>query len=349
MTGPQGGAIVNKGLVVQVGSETAMTTRRSSSPSPAPVAVMGILLMLALGCAVTGWIQGGKDVAWGYWLFSAGVAGVFAIGGIGAAAFMLAGLLGARGGDSLSDGTSHKLLMQIHEHTMLSDKAKRVVYREKELQLLRSSIETDISRRDFDAALILCDVMAEDFGYRGEAEQYRQRIIGERKEQYDSQVQAAMGYFEQLLDRRDWGRVHAEAARIRRLFPESMAVQDLDRKIEQARTQHKRQLEGEFMESAQHGDVERAMEQLRNLDRYLSRAEAEKFSEVAQGVVARHRENLGVQFKLAVNDKSWTEAVRIGETIIHEFPNSKMADEVRTMMNVLRNRASHDLSAGAAI
>ena len=60
---------------------------------------------------------------------------------------------------------------------------------------------------------------------------------------------------------------------------------------------------------------------------------------VAEGVVGKRRETLGAQFKLAVNDRRWVEAARVGETIIAEFPNAKMAEEVRSMIDILRSRA----------
>ena len=68
--------------------------------------------------------------------------------------------------------------------------------------------------------------------------------------------------------------------------------------------------------------------------------EAERLAEVAQGVIVRHRENLGVQCKRAVNDQRWAEAARLGDTIISEFPNTQMAAEVRSMIDVLRTRAT---------
>ena len=81
------------------------------------------------------------------------------------------------------------------------------------------------------------------------------------------------------------------------------------------------------------------MSLLKQLDRYLSREEAGRLAEVAEGVVVKHRDNLGVQFKIAVNDRRWVQATRIGETIIGEFPNTKMAAEVRSMIDILRSRA----------
>jgi len=264
----------------------------------------------------------------------------------------LAGAVGAprgndRGSEILRDQT--RLLQQIHEHTMLSDRSKRLIYRPKELQLLRSAIEDDIAQADYDAAVTLCNEMAEDFGFREEAEEYRARIETARREERDTQVSEAILHLDEALEHREWPRARNEAARIRRLFPDAEIVETLDRRIDDARAQHKHELEQRFLAAADHGDVENAMLLLRQLDHYLNPDEAARLREVAHGVVSRHRENLGVQFKLAVNDHRWTEAVRVGEEIIAEFPNTKMAGEVRSMLDVLRTRASQAAVAASQV
>jgi hypothetical protein len=233
-----------------------------------------------------------------------------------------------------------RLLAQIHEHTMLSEGSKRVIYRPKELQLLRSAIEDDIARGDYDAALTLCRTMAEEFGFREEAERFRDTIEAARRESYESQVREAMGVLDDALNRRDWAAAHSESARMKRLFPEASVVSELDARIGSARVEHKQHLTERFLAAASHGDVENAMGLLRELDRYLTRAEAQELQEAASGVVSRHRENLSVQFNIAVRDRNWTEAVKAGNDIVREFPNSKMAGEVRAMLDVLRTRAT---------
>ncbi|MCA9286439.1 MAG: hypothetical protein KDA22_14530 [Phycisphaerales bacterium] len=241
-----------------------------------------------------------------------------------------------------------RLLQQMNENIMLSDNAKRLIYRPKELQLLRSAIEEDIARGDYDAALTLCTEMAEGFGFREEAEAFRQSIEATRRESYEHQVREAMESLEQRLTDADWRGAYAEAARIRRLFPDSPVVEELDGRIAAAREERKRFLERQFLEAAQHEDVEAAMALLRKLDLYLTREEAAQLTEVAQGVVSKHRENLGVQFKLAVADRSWAEAVRVGDEIIRDFPNTKMAEEVRSMLDLLRTRASQAAVSAAS-
>jgi hypothetical protein len=61
-------------------------------------------------------------------------------------------------------------------------------------------------------------------------------------------------------------------------------------------------------------------------------------------VISKSRENLGVRFKLMVQDHQWQDAIIVGEQIIAEFPNTRMAQEVRDLLPVLRER----VAAGAA-
>ena len=233
-----------------------------------------------------------------------------------------------------------KLLERLVEQTMLTDNMRSVLFRTRELDILRATIEDHLAHGDYDAAVVLCDDMAQRFGAREEAEQFRTRIQRSRREHYEANVHAALRRLEEMLAKRDWAHAHEEAARIRRLYPDSPVVAELDSRINAARQEHKHHLEAQFLDAAEREDVEIAMPLLRELDRYLTTDDALRLRNVAQGVIARHRENLGVQFKLAVNDRRWAEAARIGQTIIEEFPNTKMAEEVKPMIDVLRTRAT---------
>ena len=80
------------------------------------------------------------------------------------------------------------------------------------------------------------------------------------------------------------------------------------------------------------------MEMLKELDAYLTEDEAGPYREVARGVIGKARDNLGVQFKLAVQDRRWDRASQLGDRIIEQFPNSRMAGEVRGMLDSIRAR-----------
>ena len=75
-------------------------------------------------------------------------------------------------------------------------------------------------------------------------------------------------------------------------------------------------------------------------DGYLTEDDAEQYREVARGVIGKARENLGAQFKMAVQDRQWETAAIVGQRILDEFPNTRMAEEIRSMMDTLRERAS---------
>jgi hypothetical protein len=182
--------------------------------------------------------------------------------------------------------------------------------------------------------------MANLFGYREEAEAFRQRIQQAGQASFESKVRTAMAEFEGVLASRDWANAHREAGRIKRLYPAHPVVQDIDQRILDAREAHKRDLEAQFLDAVSREDVHESMSLLKHLDRYLSREEAERLAPMAQRVVVRHRDMLGVQFKQAVADHRWSEAAQAGEVIMAEYPNTKMADEVRSMIDVLRVRAS---------
>ncbi len=238
-----------------------------------------------------------------------------------------------------------RMIDELRENSMLSDNAKRVLFRDRELDMLRCAIEDDIARGDYNAAITLCDEMSALFGQRQEAEAFRSRIAQARAQQYELEVQAATDQLDASLDDCNWAVVHQQAARIRRLYPDSHVVRDLEFRIETARNKHKSELEGRFLEAAEQDDPAAAMQLLKQLDRYLSRDEAQRLTAAAQGVILRHRESLGHAFRKAVSEHCWAQAAEQGEAIIAEFPNSQMANEARPMIEVLRSRAGHTISA----
>ncbi len=237
------------------------------------------------------------------------------------------------------------LAESINDRSLLSDAAKRIAYRQQDLQVLRQAIAEELRKKDYDAATTLGQELAETYGYREEAEAVRDQVNQAQAAAVDGKVAGAIAKLDELLGQRDFDAADLEAAKIRRLFPESPRVQGLSSRVTQAREQFKLDLEREFLRASQEGQVDRAMQLLKEMDKYLTPAEAEPFRETARGVIGQARDNLGVGFKLAVQDKDWTRAVVVGEQIIGGFPNSKMADEVRSMIDRLRRMAAGQMAA----
>lgn len=222
----------------------------------------------------------------------------------------------------------------------LSEGAKRVIHRRHEREILRRAIEQDILAQDWDAAMVLVKELAERFGYRADAEEFRARIERVRAQNLDRMVVDNLTRLDDLIRARQWPDAYAEAARIERLYPDSHRVDNLRTRVDEARRKYRKDLERRFLMSAQQDRIDEAMELLKELDQYLTRPEAEQFQEVARGVISKSRENLGVRFKLLVQDHQWAEAITVGTQIVAEFPNTRMAIEVRDLLPELRNRAA---------
>ncbi len=248
----------------------------------------------------------------------------------------------ARGGGGL-DGHVQELTRAMQTMTQeagLSEGAKRVLHRRQERELLRRAIEQDISDQDWDAAMVLVKELAEEFGYRNDAEGFRTRIERARAQTQDQDVVQALAGLDELIRGARWAEAYAEAARVHRLFPESHRSDGLRERVDHSRMRYRKELERRFLEAAQGERIDDAMDLLKELDQYLSPDEAGPLQEVARGVIGKSRDNLGVRFKLMVQDHQWGGAVEVGEQIIREFPNTKMAEEVRGLVDVLRDRAA---------
>ncbi len=228
------------------------------------------------------------------------------------------------------------------ESLQMSDNAKRILYRERELGLLRKTVEADLHAGDFHAALVHCDQMGTVFGAVEEAEALRSQVQTIIREQHEARIQNEMTNLQTLLDAHHWVEAYQFAARLRRLFPDSPLLHDVEQLIIDHRMAYRHQLEDQFVEAAKQDNPEMAMNLLVELDRYLTPEEARKFRDTADSVIATYRENLGARFKMAVSDHRWQEAIEFGEAIMVQFPNTKMAEEVKAMIETIQTRVSED-------
>jgi hypothetical protein len=232
------------------------------------------------------------------------------------------------------------LLRSINDRLMISDTAKRIAFRERDQETLRQVIRTEINRGNMEIALSLAQEMIRTPGYEHEGQEIQRQIVAARADKMDRKVLEAISIFEQMLTRHEWDDALTEARQLQQTYPDSSRVKSLPNRVREAREQHKKDLERSFLEAARRDDVETAMELIKELDHYMTEKEAAPLLEVARGVIGKKRQNLGVQFKLAVADHEWIDALHVGEQIIADFPNTKMADEVLSMMDLLKERAA---------
>jgi hypothetical protein len=227
----------------------------------------------------------------------------------------------------------------LNENILLSEDAKAIAFRTKDLQALRQALEEEIAGRNWEAALYLADQMEKRFGYRHDAEQYRQHIQIIRERQKQDDLAQALGRFEDLLTAFDWEAAGNQIAQIQGSFSDAPEASGLGDRLAEARAARKKGLLREWDQVVQRNEVDRGIEILRELDKYLTKSEVAAFEESARGVFRAKLHNLGVQFSLLVEEQQWDRAVEVAEEIIAEFPNSRMAQEISPGLPNLRGRA----------
>jgi hypothetical protein len=231
------------------------------------------------------------------------------------------------------------LLNLMGEQQLLSDRAKAVAFREKDRDALRRAIREEMSNKDWEAALVLAHDMEASFGYRQEAIRFREEVAALRQEDIRKAIAEGVGVIDRHCRGELWADAQREAERLMQLYPDQPQAQQLPKEIEQRRQLHKQQLTDSWHEAVARKDVDGAIEILKKLDIYLTPAEAETMQETARSVFKAKLDSLKGQFTAAVQDHNWTEAVRLGEMISRDFPNTRLAQEVRDTMEALRGRA----------
>ncbi|MCL2639301.1 MAG: hypothetical protein FWD53_00495 [Phycisphaerales bacterium] len=230
-------------------------------------------------------------------------------------------------------------LEKIRNIVSLSDAAKQVAYREQDLQALRAAINEDMDKGDFEAATILANEMERRFGYVLEADRFREQIQITSRAAIDNRIREASDQIDSLLTKFEWFSATREAERIQRQFPTHPETRKLMERIEMARDSRKQDLLQGWKDAVAKDDIERSVVLLKQLDQYLLPAEAAAYKETARDVFRKRLQQLQAQFALQVHEKRWHEALKIGQQIIDEFPNTRIAIEVRERLPILQSNA----------
>ena len=222
----------------------------------------------------------------------------------------------------------------------LSDQSKSLLFRDREIDAFREAIHENLMRQDYASAQALIEIIATRLGYPEEAARLRAEVEASRKTTAQEKIDQAIGRIETIIELNDWSRALRMSQRLSRAFPNDTRVAALPERIEAARVRHKRDLLEAYGEAVRKNDVDRGIELLKELDMYLPPQEAAALQDSARGVFRAKLHMLGVQFAIRVTEGQWSEAVTVGEEIVREFPNTRMAQEVRLKMDSLRARVA---------
>jgi hypothetical protein len=231
------------------------------------------------------------------------------------------------------------LMSTVRDNSQISDAAKSISHREYERDALRRAIREDILKADWEAAYNLIEEMESRFGYRLEAYNYRKEVDEFRARVIEDKLQASIRHVQRLIQDREWATARAEIQRLARLAPKDRRVEEIIEQLTAKQGEYKATLLEQWHEAVKDKDLDRAIELLHEIDPLLTRDEARALEDSAREIFKGKLADLGGQFKTAVSEKRWTDAVGIGQEIQSEFPNSLMAKEVGDTMETLRTRA----------
>lgn len=237
------------------------------------------------------------------------------------------------------------LLEMIGEQQLLSDRAKAIAFREKDREALRRAVEEEIGREDWESAMLLAGEIEKQFGNRQEADRFRQQIVQGRRQIVRRQVDQALEAVEQAIRAEQWAQARREADKIAAAFPEDEQARQLPLEVHNRQQQYKQLLLENWRAAVARKDTDGGIELLKQLDAYLTPAEAESLQETARTVFKDKLNSLRLEFTAAVQADHWQQALEIAQSITTDFPNTRIAQEVGEKMNALRQRAAKEPAA----
>ena len=233
--------------------------------------------------------------------------------------------------ENISEGLS-----QINHSTRISETAKAIAFRDSDRQSLREAVFEKLQMQDFEAAYEIIDEIAIRSEYIELAEQLRIQAEQYRNANDQERLNQIIAHIEKLLTECQWARASAQIEGLVRNYPDSEQAKAMRQVLHDKKQERKRILLAAWDDAVTHQETDRSLDILKELDQYLTPNEALALQEAASDVFRTKLHNLGVQFSISVTEKRWTDALDIGQQIINNFPNSKMSEEIRAKLHVLK-------------
>lgn len=233
--------------------------------------------------------------------------------------------------EKISEGLS-----QINHSTRISETAKAIAFRDSDRQSLREAVFEKLQMQDFEAANEIIDEIAIRSEYQELAEQLRIQAEQYHNANDQERLNQIIAHIEKLLIECQWARASSQIEGLIRNYPDSEQAKAMRQVLHDKKQERKRILLAAWDDAITHQETDRSLEILKELDQYLTPNEALALQEAASDVFRTKLHNLGVQFSISVTEKRWTDALDIGQQIINNFPNSKMSEEIRSKLHVLK-------------
>ena len=227
-------------------------------------------------------------------------------------------------------------LAQINHSTRVSETAKAIAFRDADRQSLRGAVFDKLQQQDFSAAEEIINEIAKRPEYKELAEQLRAQTNRYHDATDQERLNQVMAHIYKLLDDCQWGRASAQIEGLIKANPDNEQAKMMRQVLLDKKQERKRILLAVWDDAIQNQETDRSLEVLKELDQYLTPNEGLALQEAARDVFRTKLHNLGVQFAISVTEKRWVDALEVGQNIIADFPNSKMSEEIRGKLDVLK-------------
>jgi uncharacterized membrane protein YccC len=232
-----------------------------------------------------------------------------------------------------------QVVNQVNQSTRVSETAKAIAFRDSDMQTLRDAVFDKLQQKDFEGAYEIIDEISHNTGYGKLAEQLHVQADKYRDATDIERMNQSISHIEKQLEDHQWVNASAQIERLIKEYPANDKALAMRQRLSDKKDERKKVLLNSWDDAVKRQATDRSLEILRELDQYLTPNEALALQEAARDVFRTKLHNLGVQFSLAISGRQWTKALETGQEIIRDFPNSRMAEEIREKINTLRTNA----------
>lgn len=228
-----------------------------------------------------------------------------------------------------------EILSQIRQNTGLSETAKSIASREADQQSISQAVFDKLQKQDFNAADQIVEEISRSTAYKEFADQLKLEIGKYRNASEQDRINQIIKHIDDLIENHQWAKASIQIESLIAAAPNSEKVKAMRQKLVDKKEERKKTLLNLWDDAIKRQATDRSLEILKELDMYLTPNEGLALQEAAKDVFRNKLHNLGVQFSLAVSGKQWPKAIETGRQIIKDFPNTRMAQEIREKMNIL--------------
>ena len=230
---------------------------------------------------------------------------------------------------------SHQVLERINKDTRLSEAAKTILFRDIDRRSLREAVIEKLQQKDFPATYDIIEGLAKRPEYEQLAKQFKAEADKYRDATDQQRADHAIAHIEELFGRFEWTKATIQIERLIKQYPDSEKAKAMGQKMLQRKELRKADLLKLWNSAIKRQNIDDSLEVLKELDLYLTPNEGLALQESVREIFKTKLHNLGVQFSMEVSEKQWEKAFKTGQKIVNDFPNSRIAGEIREKMDVL--------------